>query len=75
MKDIKGRWSTLDEKQKDKYKQEAAALRAQGQDLSVEMRELKIKKNLNQLKLQVWKEGNLKAGSMMFLKYIFTILI
>lgn len=44
MKDIKGRWSTLEEKQKDKYKQEAAALRAQGQDLSVEMRELKIKK-------------------------------
>jgi len=28
MKDIKGRWSTLEEKQKDKYKHEAAALRA-----------------------------------------------
>ncbi|XP_056119991.1 uncharacterized protein LOC130097227 [Rhinichthys klamathensis goyatoka] len=55
MKDIKGRWSTLEEKQKDKYKQEAAALRAQGQDFSIEMRELKIKKNLNQLKLQVSK--------------------
>ncbi|CAM4579317.1 unnamed protein product [Leuciscus chuanchicus] len=55
MKDIKGRWSTLEEKQKDKYKQEAATLRAQGQDLSIEMRELKIKKNLNQLKLQVSK--------------------
>ncbi|TDH09256.1 hypothetical protein EPR50_G00084870 [Perca flavescens] len=45
MNDIKGRWSTLREDVKKQYVQEAAALKAHGQtqDLSPEMRELKIK--------------------------------
>ncbi|XP_029294541.1 uncharacterized protein LOC115012847 isoform X2 [Cottoperca gobio] len=57
MNDIKGRWSTLGEDEKQKYFQEAAALRAQGQteDLSPEMRELKIKRHLKLLKLEVSK--------------------
>ncbi len=58
MKDIKGRWSTLGKDEKQKYCQEAAALRAHGQaqDLSPEMRELRIKMHLKKLKLEVWKK-------------------
>ncbi|XP_037649351.1 uncharacterized protein zgc:113176 isoform X1 [Sebastes umbrosus] len=57
MNDIKGRWSTLGDDEKQEYYEEAAALRAQGQaeDLSPEMRELKIKRHLKQLKLEVSK--------------------
>uniref|UniRef100_A0AAY5KLR4 Uncharacterized protein n=1 Tax=Esox lucius TaxID=8010 RepID=A0AAY5KLR4_ESOLU len=57
MNDIKGRWSTLREEVKQQYVQEAAALKAHGQtqDLSPEMRELKIKGHLKNLKLEVSK--------------------
>ncbi|KAL7405496.1 hypothetical protein ABVT39_001945 [Epinephelus coioides] len=57
LNDIKGRWSTLGEDEKQKYYREAAALRSQGlaEDLSPEMRELKIKKHLKQLKFEVSK--------------------
>uniref|UniRef100_A0A8C9ZXI9 Zgc:113176 n=1 Tax=Sander lucioperca TaxID=283035 RepID=A0A8C9ZXI9_SANLU len=57
MNDIKGRWSTLREDVKQQYVQEAAALKAHGQtqDLSPEMRELKIKGHLKKLKLEVSK--------------------
>uniref|UniRef100_A0A8C9Z919 Zgc:113176 n=1 Tax=Sander lucioperca TaxID=283035 RepID=A0A8C9Z919_SANLU len=57
MNDIKGRWSTLREDVKQQYVQEAAALKAHGQtqDLSPEMRELKIKGHLKNLKLEVSK--------------------
>ncbi|XP_028268912.1 general transcription factor II-I repeat domain-containing protein 1 isoform X2 [Parambassis ranga] len=57
MNDIKGRWATLGDDEKQKYFKEAAALRLQGQaeDLSPEMRELKIKKHLKQLKIEVSK--------------------
>lgn len=59
MNDIKGRWSTLDQFQKQKYCEEAAALRAHGQaeDLSPEMRDHRIKIHLKKLKLEVWKEA------------------
>ncbi|XP_039632675.1 general transcription factor II-I repeat domain-containing protein 1-like [Perca fluviatilis] len=57
MNDIKGRWSTLREDVKKQYVQEAAALKAHGQsqDLSPEMRDLKIKGHLKNLKLEVSK--------------------
>lgn len=57
MNDIKGRWATLGEDEKNKYFQEAAALRAHGQtqDLSPEMRDARIKMHLKKLKLEVWK--------------------
>ncbi|XP_047671804.1 uncharacterized protein LOC113636439 isoform X2 [Tachysurus fulvidraco] len=56
MKDM-GRWSTLGKEDKDKYCQEAAALRAHGQaqDLSPEMRDHQIKMHLKKLKLEVSK--------------------
>lgn len=59
MKDIKGRWSTLGKEERDKYCEEAAALRAKGQeeDLSPEMRDLKIKKCLKKLKLEICKKA------------------
>lgn len=43
LKDIRPKWSSLGEKQKNKYLEEAAALKAEGkgQHLSPEMRELK----------------------------------
>ncbi|XP_026161541.1 uncharacterized protein LOC113129703 isoform X2 [Mastacembelus armatus] len=55
LKDIKPKWSSLGEQQKNYYLEEAAALKAEGktQHLSPEMRELKIKKHLKQLKLEV----------------------
>lgn len=55
MNDIKGMWSSLGEDKKQKYFQEAAALRAQGQaeNHSPKMRELKIKKHLKHLKWEV----------------------
>ncbi|KAL0152438.1 hypothetical protein M9458_052161 [Cirrhinus mrigala] len=53
MNDIKGRWSTLGKDEKHKYCQEAAALRAQeAQDLTPEMRDLRIKMHLKKLKLE-----------------------
>ncbi|KAF4107839.1 hypothetical protein G5714_010598 [Onychostoma macrolepis] len=54
MKDFKGRWSTLVKDVKQKYCQEAAALGAHGQaqDLSPEMRGLRIKMHLKKLKLE-----------------------
>ncbi|KAK7156613.1 hypothetical protein R3I94_006610 [Phoxinus phoxinus] len=57
MNDIKGRWATLGEDAKQKYIQEAAALRADGQaqDLSPEMRDARIKMHLKKLKLEVSK--------------------
>ncbi|XP_045932432.1 uncharacterized protein LOC123987515 isoform X1 [Micropterus dolomieu] len=57
MNDIKGRWATLGEDEKNKYFQEAAALRAHGQtqDLSPEMRDARIKMHLKKLKLEVSK--------------------
>lgn len=60
MNDIKGRWATLGEDGKQKYFQEAAALRAHGQahDLSPEMRDARIKMHLKKLKLEVWKEAS-----------------
>ncbi|GAA6095324.1 uncharacterized protein LOC113636439 isoform X1, partial [Tachysurus ichikawai] len=56
MKDM-GRWSTLGKEDKDKYCQEAAALRTHGQaqDLSPEMRDHQIKMHLKKLKLEVSK--------------------
>lgn len=59
MNDIKGKWSTLGKDEKHKYCQEAAALRAHGQaqDLSPEMRGLRIKMHLKKLKFEVWKEA------------------
>uniref|UniRef100_A0A3Q3JYZ5 Uncharacterized protein n=1 Tax=Monopterus albus TaxID=43700 RepID=A0A3Q3JYZ5_MONAL len=55
LRDIKPRWSSLGEEQKNNYLEEAAALKAEGktQHLSPEMRELKVKKHLKQLKLEV----------------------
>ncbi|XP_067312362.1 uncharacterized protein zgc:113176 isoform X2 [Pseudorasbora parva] len=55
MNDIKGRWATLGEEEKIKYSQEAAALRAHGQDLSPDMRDARIKMHLKKLKLEVSK--------------------
>ncbi|XP_051962899.1 uncharacterized protein LOC127629722 [Xyrauchen texanus] len=57
MNDIKGRWATLGEDEKQKYFQEAAALRAHGQaqDLNPEMRDARIKMHLKKLKLEVSK--------------------
>ncbi|XP_052430096.1 uncharacterized protein zgc:113176 isoform X2 [Carassius gibelio] len=57
MNDIKGRWATLGEDAKQKYIQEAAALRAhrQAQDLNPEMRDARIKMHLKKLKLEVSK--------------------
>ncbi|XP_030605460.1 uncharacterized protein LOC115794224 [Archocentrus centrarchus] len=55
LKDIKQKCSSLGEAQKNKYHEEAAALKAEGktQHLSPEMRELKVKKHLKQLKFEV----------------------
>ncbi|TRY83366.1 hypothetical protein DNTS_016642 [Danionella cerebrum] len=55
LKDIKKRWGSLGEEKRQKYKEEAAMLKAEakGQQLSPELRELKIKKHLKQLKLEV----------------------
>ncbi|XP_073703668.1 uncharacterized protein [Garra rufa] len=55
MNDIKGRWATLGEDEKNKYIEEAAALRAHGQALSPEMRDARIKMHLKKLKLEVSK--------------------
>ncbi|XP_058619081.1 uncharacterized protein zgc:113176 isoform X1 [Onychostoma macrolepis] len=57
MNDFKDRWSTLGKDEKHKYCQEAAALRAHGQaqDLSPEMRDLRIQMHLKKLKLEVSK--------------------
>ncbi|XP_056333707.1 uncharacterized protein zgc:113176 [Danio aesculapii] len=55
MNDIKGRWATLGEEEKQKYIEEAAALRAHGQPLSPEMRDARIKMHLKKLKLEVSK--------------------
>ncbi|MEQ2297793.1 hypothetical protein AMECASPLE_038351, partial [Ameca splendens] len=54
LKDIKLKWSSLGEAEKNKYLEESAALKAEGrtQHLSPEMRELKVKKHLKQLKLE-----------------------
>ncbi|KAK2831181.1 hypothetical protein Q7C36_016267 [Tachysurus vachellii] len=62
MKDM-GRWSTLGKEDKDKYCQEAAALRAHGQaqDLSPEMRDHQIKMHLKKLKLEVSKLEDLSV--------------
>ncbi len=58
MNDIKGKWSTLGKDEKHKYCQEAAVLRAhEAQDLSPEMRDLRIKMHLKKLKFEVWKEA------------------
>ncbi|CAN9501537.1 unnamed protein product [Ophioblennius macclurei] len=55
LKDIKEKWSSLGDEQRTKYLQEAAVLKAEGktQLLSPERRELKIKRHLKQLKLEV----------------------
>ncbi|XP_067378906.1 general transcription factor II-I isoform X2 [Channa argus] len=55
LKDIKPKWSSLGEEQRNIYYEEAAALKAEGktQHLSPEMRALKVKKHLKQLKLEV----------------------
>ncbi|KAA0712104.1 hypothetical protein E1301_Tti023156 [Triplophysa tibetana] len=52
MNDIKGRWSTLEKEEKQRYCQEAAALRVhvQAEDLSPEMRDLRFKLHLKKLK-------------------------
>lgn len=55
MNDIKGRWATLGEDEKQKYIEEAAALRAHGQALSPEIRDARIKMHLKKLKLEVSK--------------------
>ncbi|XP_050960910.1 uncharacterized protein zgc:113176 [Labeo rohita] len=55
MNDIKGRWATLGEDEKQKYIEEAAGLRAHGQALSPEMRDARIKMHLKKLKLEVSK--------------------
>ncbi|XP_015243083.1 PREDICTED: uncharacterized protein LOC107092897 [Cyprinodon variegatus] len=55
LKDVTQKWSSLGEAQRKKYAEEAAALKAQGKEdcLSPEMRTLKVKKHLKQLKLEV----------------------
>ncbi|XP_029019933.1 uncharacterized protein LOC114863209 [Betta splendens] len=55
LKDIKQKWPMLGEEKKRQYYEEAAALRAEAtvKNLSPEMRELKIKKHLKSLKLEV----------------------
>ncbi|KAA0719618.1 hypothetical protein E1301_Tti021797 [Triplophysa tibetana] len=62
MNDIKGRWSTLEKEEKQRYCQEAAALRAhvQAEDLSAEMRDLRIKIHLKKLKLEIIKINKLQ---------------
>ncbi|CAM4705213.1 unnamed protein product [Leuciscus chuanchicus] len=57
MNDIKGRWATLGEDEKQKHFPEAAALRTHGlaQDLSPEMRDARTKIHLKKLKLEVSK--------------------
>uniref|UniRef100_A0A8C1WF54 Zgc:113176 n=1 Tax=Cyprinus carpio TaxID=7962 RepID=A0A8C1WF54_CYPCA len=57
MNDIKGRWAILGEDAREKYIQEAAALREHGQaqDLSPEIRDARIKMHLKKLKLEVSK--------------------
>ncbi|KAA0712109.1 hypothetical protein E1301_Tti022047 [Triplophysa tibetana] len=52
MNNIKGWWSTLEKEEKQRYCQEAAALRVhvQAEDLSPEMRDLRIKLHLKKLK-------------------------
>uniref|UniRef100_A0A3Q0S959 Zgc:113176 n=1 Tax=Amphilophus citrinellus TaxID=61819 RepID=A0A3Q0S959_AMPCI len=49
------KWSSLGEAEKNKYHEEAAAVKAEGQTqhLSPETRELKVKKHLKQLKFEV----------------------
>jgi len=63
MNDIKGRWASLSEDEKQKYFQEAAALRAHGQtqDLSPEIRDARIKMHLKKLKLEVWKSIHIEV--------------
>ncbi|ROL50898.1 hypothetical protein DPX16_3532 [Anabarilius grahami] len=58
MNDIKSRWATLGEDGKNKYIEEAAALRAHGQALSPEMRDARIKMHLKKLKLEAWKKAS-----------------
>ena len=60
MNDIKGRCATLGEDAKQKYIQEAAALRAHGQaqDLNPEVRDAQITMHLKKLKLDVWKQDS-----------------
>lgn len=54
MKDIK-EWSSLGQEDRERYKQEAAALKASTtpKEFSPEMRALKIKRHIKQLKFEV----------------------
>ncbi|XP_047206243.1 uncharacterized protein LOC124858288 isoform X2 [Girardinichthys multiradiatus] len=56
LKDIKLKWSSLGEAEKNKYLEESSALKAEGrtQHRSPEMRELKVKKHLKQLKFVIY---------------------
>uniref|UniRef100_A0A3B4CCG1 HMG box domain-containing protein n=1 Tax=Pygocentrus nattereri TaxID=42514 RepID=A0A3B4CCG1_PYGNA len=70
MKDIKSRWSSLGEDERNKYIQEARELKAQEQadQLNSEMRKLKIRKHLKQLKVEMSKleELGLETAPMIF---------
>uniref|UniRef100_A0A3P9MYM4 Zgc:113176 n=1 Tax=Poecilia reticulata TaxID=8081 RepID=A0A3P9MYM4_POERE len=70
LKDITPKWSTLEEVQKRKYAEEAAALKVQRTSdyLSPEMRSLKVKKHLKQIKIEVasLEKLGVETGVMMF---------
>uniref|UniRef100_A0A3Q3A0M0 Zgc:113176 n=1 Tax=Kryptolebias marmoratus TaxID=37003 RepID=A0A3Q3A0M0_KRYMA len=70
LKDVTQKWSTLGEVQKRKYAEEAAALKVQrtSDHLSPEMRSLKVKKHLKQIKIEVasLEKLGMETGVMMF---------
>ncbi|XP_043998835.1 uncharacterized protein LOC122846122 [Gambusia affinis] len=70
LKDITQKWSTLAEEQKRQYAEEAAALKVQrtSDGMSPEMRCLKLKKHLKQLKIEVagLEKLGVETGVMMY---------
>ncbi|XP_035989258.1 uncharacterized protein LOC118562898 isoform X3 [Fundulus heteroclitus] len=70
LKDITQKWSTLAEEQKRQYAEEAAALKVQrtSDDMSPDMRCLKLKKHLKQMKIEVasLEKLGVETGVMMY---------
>ncbi|XP_036005166.1 uncharacterized protein LOC118566622 isoform X2 [Fundulus heteroclitus] len=70
LKDITQKWSTLAEEQKRQYAEEAAALKVQrtSDDMSPDMRCLKLKKHLKQIKIEVasLEKLGVESGVMMY---------
>uniref|UniRef100_A0A3B5PVA1 Zgc:113176 n=1 Tax=Xiphophorus maculatus TaxID=8083 RepID=A0A3B5PVA1_XIPMA len=70
LKDITQKWSTLAEEQKRQYAEETAALKVQhtSDDMSPDMRCLKLKKHLKQMKIEVasLEKLGVETGVMMY---------